>query len=51
VGDFGEVDLNIVHGSGSSGCMVWLGHSTTGRATECLIEEADRARHPARKGN
>jgi hypothetical protein len=48
----GEVDLNIVHGSGSSGCMVWLGHSATGaRAPECLIEEADRARHPGRKGN
>jgi hypothetical protein len=49
VDDIGEVDLNVVHWSGSSGCMVWLGHSA--RAPECLIQEADGPRRPGRKGS
>jgi hypothetical protein len=51
VDDVGEVDLNVVHGSGSKGCMVSLGQSATASgASQCLIQEPERPHRPGRKG-
>lgn len=51
VDDVGEVDLNIVHGSGSTGCMVSLRHSATGNgSSECLVQEPERPHRAGRRG-
>jgi hypothetical protein len=51
VDDVGEVTLDIVHGQGSSGCLVWLRRSNDGGASECLVQEPERLQRPGRKAH
>jgi hypothetical protein len=51
VEDAGEVDLDVVHGSGSNRCLVSVGYSApSSGASECLLQEPERPRPPGRKG-
>lgn len=51
VDDAGEVNLDVVHGTGSNRCMVSVGYSAASSgASECLLQEPDRPRPPGRKG-
>jgi hypothetical protein len=51
VDSVGEVTLDVVHGAGSSGCMVSLGKSPgDGGAVQCLVKEPERPRRPGKGG-
>jgi hypothetical protein len=46
----GEVTVDVVHGVGSSGCLVSLGQPTAGGTPPCLVQEPERAKGPAGMG-
>jgi hypothetical protein len=46
----GEVTVDVVHGVGSSGCLVSLGQSAAGGASHCLVQEPERPNRPGRMG-
>jgi hypothetical protein len=53
VDDAGEVTLDVLHESGSKGCMVTMSHlSADGGASQCLVEEPEHPHGPphGRKG-
>jgi hypothetical protein len=50
VDSVGEVTLDRVYESGSSGCVLSLGRPVDGGASPCLIEEPERAHRPDRGG-
>jgi hypothetical protein len=43
----GQVTLDVIYGSGSSGCMVSLGRfAADGGASQCLVQEPERPHRP-----
>jgi hypothetical protein len=44
----GEVTVDVVHGFGSSGCLVSLGRPTGGGMSQCLLEEPERPKGTGR---
>ncbi|MGO9838588.1 MAG: hypothetical protein ACLP1X_30770 [Polyangiaceae bacterium] len=50
VGRVGEVTIDVVHGLGSSGCLVSLGQPTDGGTPPCLVQEPERAKGPEGMG-
>jgi hypothetical protein len=44
----GEVSLDVLHSFGSTGCVVSLGRSADGGASQCLIKAPERVHRPGR---